>query len=226
MKRTAPPPPVHRPGGAHRRAVGERSGAGRSTRNWGPRVSGSKGGRVFGGYGSLSPTQPTPSPLRGASLPLRSAAGCDQMESDGDGAKTLRPVPGADGGAYKWAGVRPGTACAAAGSDLRRDEPPLLLPNELLTHPTPPPPDLVGLGSARPPRAAAAAAGEHPSPLLSFAPVREAPAPAPALCVRSGACLPASSPFGRRVLFCFVFGVARRFRSNPGSCSAAPQWWE
>lgn len=42
------------------------------------------------------------------------------------------PVPAADE-AYKWAGARPITACAAAGSDLTPDEP---LSSERTPHPT------------------------------------------------------------------------------------------
>ena len=171
----------------------ERGGAGRSTRASSPRIGAHESAAVRAG-GCLVGTGrcPPPNPPRprygGRHFPSARPPDATKWNRTATGPKRCGRCPVPTGGAYKWAGVRPGTACAAAGSDLRRDEPPLLLPNELLTHPTPPPPDLVGLGSARPPRAAAAAAGEHPSPLLSFAPVREG---AGAGALRAFRCLPA-----------------------------------
>nr|CAB3463833.1 unnamed protein product [Digitaria exilis] len=138
LGRTAPPPPP--PPAVQHITVGPTMAAGRTTRPHGPTSQG-----LFGGYGSLSPTQPT-----------------TQFPPD----PTAAPHAG---GSYKWAGARPSTACAAAGSDLRRrDHSPatyhLLIPllrrigSDPPYHPEPPPPP------PPPP-----AAGERPPPSPSLA---------------------------------------------------------
>lgn len=92
----------------------------------------------------------------------------DPTKSNPTAASPRRP-PRA-GGSYKWAGARPSSACAVAGSDLR-DESNLFVTTSLV-HPVsflpPPPPDRIG--SARPPRAA-----RRPSPQVSVPSVPRLP---------------------------------------------------
>jgi hypothetical protein len=123
------------------RAVGERGGpnhAASSGRDPGPasqrqaqQQEEGLGPEVFGGYGSLSATQPHPTPphplyataVQRHCPPPRLARRIrpNPIRRRRASSTTLRPCPLPTGG-YKWAGARPGTACAADGSDLRRDE--------------------------------------------------------------------------------------------------------